>query len=260
MPADVGRWHSFGIEPRPMLASNAAELRDPARRTLLVEDETAIRDLVALHLDLEGLDVTALADGRRALNLARSTPFDLILLDLMLPNVDGLTVCRAVRAEGPNVETPILLLTARDKETDKVIGLDSGADDYLTKPFGIRELMARVTALLRRRAREVNARHDEAVVEHAGVQVDAQRRQVRVRGEEVPLTKQEFDLLRLLIAKPGIVFSREALLTNVWGDDIYVTERTVDTLVSRLRKKIEVDPQTPELIVTAWGIGYRFAE
>jgi DNA-binding response OmpR family regulator len=190
-----------------------------------------------------------------------------IVLDLMLPGLDGITVCRAIRSggvggDGVNRETPILMLTARDTESDKVLGLESGADDYLTKPFGVRELMARIGAITRR------GRHMDAATQQAparrvichDVIVDADKRQVTVRGEPVELTRQEFDLLYLMAARPGIVFSRAALLSKVWGGDTYVTERTVDAVVSRLRRKIERDGQDPELILTAWGVGYKFVD
>ena len=228
-------------------------------RTLIVEDEGAIRELVRLHLTLAGLEVMEVADGLGALEVARATRFDLLVIDVMLPGIDGITLCRALRAEGANVKTPMLMLTAKDTESDKVIGLDSGADDYVTKPFGVRELVARVRALLRRQVRDVDAGATR-LVDRRDVTLDLDRRHVVVRGESLELTKQEFDLLHLLLSRPGVVFSREALLATVWGGDTFVTERTVDTVVSRLRKKIERDPQDPELILTAWGVGYKFAD
>ncbi len=232
------------------------------REILVVEDESAIRELLRLHLSLAGFEVTEIGDGARALERGRSERFDLIVLDLMLPGLDGLTLCRALRADGANVATPILMVTARDTESDKVLGLESGADDYLTKPFGIREMLARVGAILRR-AERFEA-HAAAVVPNRvhsrEVVLDAGRRTATVRGAAVDLTKQEFDLLFLLAARPGIVFSRAALLSKVWSDDVYVTERTIDTVVSRLRKKIERDVNEPELILTAWGVGYKFAD
>jgi DNA-binding response OmpR family regulator len=192
-----------------------------ARQALIVEDEAPIRELVRLHLSLAGFAVTEVGDGTRALELARSTRFDVIILDVMLPGLDGITLCRALRVEGANTNSPILMLTARDTESDKVVGLESGADDYLTKPFGMRELLARVGAMLRR-----TARLDEPSRAPAGHRVhsrdlvlDADRREALVRGQAVELTKQEFDLLYLLAARPGIVFSREALLARVWGGD-----------------------------------------
>ena len=228
---------------------------------LIVEDEAPIRELIRLHLSLAGFDVSEAGDGTRALDLARSQRFDLIVLDVMLPGIDGITVCRAVRVEGANVDTPILMVTARDSESDTVIGLESGADDYLAKPFGMRELMARVSALMRRAARTTEPSDAGGpFVRSRDLVIDMERRAAMVRGEPLDLTKQEFDLLHLLATRPGIVFSREALLSKVWGGDTYVTERTVDTVVSRLRRKIERDPQDPELILTAWGVGYKFAD
>ena len=237
--------------------------RMTARRgtILIVEDEKAIRDLLRLHLDLAHFDVREAADGRRGLDVARAERFDAIILDVMLPGLDGVTLCRALRREGASRDAPILMLTARDAESDKVLGLESGADDYVAKPFGIRELLARVDALLRRHRRAADAGTMPAQPITAGeLQVDVHKRQATVRGVPVDLTRQEFDLLALLAARPGVVFSRAALLQQVWRGDAYVTERTVDTVVSRLRRKIESDPQNPALILTAWGFGYKLAE
>lgn len=226
-------------------------------RVLVVEDDEHIRDLVALHLGLEGLRVTEAPDGTEGLRLARAEPFDLIVLDLMLPGIDGVTVCRAIRRESRNTSTPVLMLTARREESDKVLGLDSGADDYLTKPFGIRELGARVRALLRRRS---PSGPFAAPIEAGHLTIDPARRQARVAGREIELTAHEFDLLYLLVANRGIVFSREALIDRVWGGDTHVTERSVDTLVKRLRRKIEDDTASPKLLLTVWGTGYKFAD
>jgi DNA-binding response OmpR family regulator len=234
-----------------------------ARGTILVvEDEPAIRDLLRLHLGLARFDVREEANGRRALDTARAERFDLIILDVMLPGLDGVTLCRALRLEGASSDVPILMLTARDAESDKVVGLESGADDYVAKPFGIRELLARVEALLRRhkRAGSESPRPAAAQIAAGELAIDMQKRHVTVRGEPVDLTRQEFDLLALLAARPGMVFSRAALLQQVWRGDAYVTDRTVDTVVSRLRRKIESDPQNPTFILTAWGVGYKFAD
>jgi DNA-binding response OmpR family regulator len=227
---------------------------------LVVEDEQAIRDLLRLHLDLAHFDVREAADGRRGLDLARAERFDVIILDVMLPGLDGVTLCRALRLEGASRDAPILMLTARDTESDKVLGLESGADDYVAKPFGIRELLARVEALIRRHQRTGAAALPPQRIAAGALQVDIDKRQAMVRGVPVDLTRQEFDLLALLAARPGMVFSRAALLQQVWRGDAYVTERTVDTVVSRLRRKIESDPQNPTLILTAWGVGYKFAD
>ena len=231
------------------------------QRALVVEDEPASRELVRFHLDLAGFAVDEVDDGRRALERSRDTTFDLILLDVMLPGLDGISVCRAIRAEPANRATPILMITARDGESDTVLGLESGADDYLAKPFGVRELMARITAIMRRHGRrDEAAAAAEDVVRAGGLALDRQRRRLVVRGEEVELTKQEFDLLLLLASRPGIVYTRAALLQQVWHEDTFVTERTVDAVISRLRRKVEDDPSDPELLLTAWGVGYKFAD
>jgi len=233
-------------------------------RVLVVEDEAHIRELIHLHLGLEGLEIEAVADGQEALVRANAESFDLIILDLMLPGLDGIAICRAVRRDGPNQDVPILMLTARREESDKVLGLESGADDYLAKPFGIRELVARARALLRRprrsqlQAEAVNS--GEKPIELHGIHIDPARRRVRAKGEEIDLTAQEFRLLLVLATHPGIVFSREALLSRVWPDHTFVTERSVDSLVKRLRRRIEKDPANPEIILTVWGSGYKCAD
>ena len=230
------------------------------RKVLVVEDEKNIRDLVCLHLGVEGYECVPVADGKEAMLLASERRFDLVILDLMLPGVDGVTITRAIRRHGPNRDAPILMLTARREEADKVMGLDSGADDYLTKPFGVRELMARAAALMRR-ARAPMASGDELrPVSIHGVDLEPARRGVRVRGEAIDVTRQEFNLLYVLASSPGIVFTRDRLLSRVWQEQSFVTGRSVDTLVKRLRKKIEIDPADPQLILTVWGDGYKFAD
>jgi len=229
---------------------------------LVVEDETNIRELVCLHLGLEEVAYEQAADGKAGLELARARKFDLILLDLMLPGLDGVTVCRAIRRDSVNAATPILMLTARREESDKVVGLDSGADDYLTKPFGVRELMARVRALLRRGVGQQNGDGGRPLT-YKHIEIDPSRRAVKLTGPNargVELTTNEFQLLYVLLANPGIVFSREALLRKVWKDDTFVTVRSVDTLVKRVRKKIEEDPAEPSVILTVWGAGYKAAD
>lgn len=236
---------------------------DPPRgRALVVEDEPNIRELLSLHLGLEGLHVTTAADGDAALRLATTEPFDIIVLDLMLPRIDGITVCRALRRDGSNSDVPILMLTAKREESDKVVGLESGADDYLTKPFGVRELVARVRALLRRpRAQKASAAPTSSQPISVGsLRVDPARRQVMVEGRAVDLTPHEFDVLYLLASSPGIVFTRDILLERVWTNDVHVTDRSVDTLIKRLRQKIENDPGEPALILTVWGTGYKFTD
>ena len=233
-----------------------------SRRALIVEDESSIREIVRLHLSLAGFETDEAADGHAALDRLRTDRFDLVVLDVMLPGVDGVSVCRVLRSGGVNQRAAVLMLTARDTEPEKVIGLESGADDYVTKPFGVREFMARVTAVLRRTPGGWSEpeRTGTGIVTSADVTLDPDRRQARVRGERVELTKQEFDILYLLASRRGIVFSRSALIARVWGSDTYVTERTVDSVVSRLRRKIERDPNDPEMLLTAWGVGYKFAD
>ena len=247
------------MNPEP---SQAPDADVPARRrVLVVEDEPHIRELVAFHLGLEGLQVVEAKNGEEALRLVRAEPFDLCVLDLMLPRIDGLTVCRAIRADDRNADTPILMLTARREESDKVVGLEIGADDYVTKPFGVRELVARVRALLRRpRASQVRGASGSGSVVAGPLTVDPARRQVSVDGRIVELTPHEFDILHLLATNPGIVFTREKILESVWTHETHVTVRSVDTLIKRLRQKIEIDTRDPALILTVWGTGYKFAE
>lgn len=232
-------------------------------RVLVVEDEEPIRDLVCFHLDLAGFECVAAGDGKEALRLATAEAFDLMLLDIVLPGVDGVTLCRVVRREGPNRDVPIMMLTARLEEADKVLGLESGADDYVTKPFGVRELLARTSALMRRPRSTWRARADgtpQPSVSLLGVAIDPSRRRVVCDGRVVSLTPQEFGLLYLLASNPGIVFSREELLARVWDQEVFVTDRGVDTLVKRLRRKIEHDPARPRRVITVWGAGYKFGE
>jgi DNA-binding response OmpR family regulator len=234
----------------------------PSRgRALVVEDEPNIRELVSLHLGLEGLTVTPAVDGEEALRYVNGEPFDVVVLDLMLPKVDGVTVCRAIRRQGPNRDVPVLMLTAKRDESEKVLGLESGADDYLTKPFGVRELVAGVRALLRRpRGARPGIGGAMEVITAGPLRVDPARRQVQRDGRAIDLTPHEFEVLYLLAANPGIVFSREMLLERVWTSEIHVTERSVDTLVKRLRQKIEEDSADPQLILTVWGSGYKFRD
>ena len=233
-------------------------------RVLVVEDEPHIRELVCLHLGLEGYACDELGNGNDALRKTEAERYDLLVLDVMIPGIDGLSLCRAVRNGRTNHDVPILLLTARREEADKVVGLESGADDYLTKPFGVRELVARARALLRR-PRQASAGPaanggEQPPVRVHGVDIDPARRRVRVDERDVELTDQEFRLLHLLATHAGIVFSREALLAKIWRGDTFVTVRSVDTLVKRLRRRIESDPANPRLLLTVWGVGYKFAD
>lgn len=231
-------------------------------RVLVVEDEANIRELVCLHLRHEGYGCDAVESGTAGLARAEANAYDLIVLDLMLPGLDGLSLCRAIRNGKRNQDVPILMLTARREETDKVIGLESGADDYLTKPFGVRELVARARALLRRPrqgAARAEAPASEVIAIH-DIEIDVARRRVRIRGGEIELTDQEFRLLHLLATHAGIVFSREALLSKIWRGDTFVTVRSVDTLVKRVRRQIEEHPASPRYLMTVWGVGYKFAD
>ena len=236
-------------------------------RVLVVEDEPNIRELVCLHLGLEGYACDGVGDGREALTRAEAQRFDLLVLDVMIPELDGLSLCRAVRNGRTNHDVPILILTARREESDKVVGLESGADDYLTKPFGVRELVARARALLRRprqpalaAAEDLEPDEGQPVVRVHDVEIDPARRRVRVDGKDIELTDQEFRLLHLLATRAGIVFSREALLAKIWRGDTFVTVRSVDTLVKRLRRRIEPTPGQPRYLLTIWGVGYKFAD
>jgi DNA-binding response OmpR family regulator len=228
-------------------------------RVLVVEDDPAIRELITLHLKLEGYGVVPSADGTEGLRLARAERFDLIVLDIMLPGLDGISLLGAIRRDSVNRDSPVLMLTARREEADKVLGLETGADDYLTKPFGIREFVARVHALQRRTQRTEAAAH-AAPITAGALTVDPSRRQARLDGREIDLTANEFDLLYLLASNRGIVFSREALMQRVWGNDTHITERSVDTLVKRVRRKILDDANEPRFIITVWGTGYKFAD
>jgi len=227
-----------------------------ATRLLVVDDEKKIVDLVTLYLKREGYQVLAAYDGREALKLVRQEQPDLIVLDLMLPGLDGLALCRLLRSEGNRV--PIIMLTARSLEDDKLLGLDLGADDYITKPFSPRELVARVRAVLRR-AGEME-KPELAELQRGDLLVDRVRHMVRVRGEPVSLTAREFKLLEVLAREPGRAFTRRELLDQAFGLDYEGLERTVDVHVMNLRRKIERDPMRPAFIETVQGVGYRFAE
>jgi DNA-binding response OmpR family regulator len=223
---------------------------------LLVDDEDSIQKLLTYPLEREGFRVVQARNGEEALELFAATPVDLVVLDLMLPKLDGLEVCRRLRALSP---VPIIMLTARDDEVDKVIGLELGADDYITKPFSIREFRSRVRALLRR-AQLPPAPVRTEVIEADGLRIDIARRAVEVRGQPVQLTYLEFELLRTLAANPGRVYSRRVLLESLWGGSDYRDPRTIDVHVRHLREKIERDPRDPEYIFTMRGAGYRFRD
>ena len=223
---------------------------------LLVDDEDSVQKLLAYPLERDGFRVIQARDGEEALERFASEHVDLVVLDLMLPKLDGLEVCKRLRAES---EVPIIMLTARDDELDKVLGLELGADDYITKPFSIREFRSRVRALLRRASAPRSAQ-DAEVIAAQGLRVDLARRSVEVRGEPVQLTYVEFELLRTLASNPGRVYSRRMLLEALWGGADYREPRTIDVHVRHLREKLERDPGEPEYILTVRGVGYRFRD
>ena len=225
---------------------------------LLVDDEDAIQKLLTYPLERDGYRVVQARDGEEALRrFSEEDEVDLVVLDIMLPKIDGLEVCKRIRA-GSTV--PIIMLTARDDELDKVLGLELGADDYITKPFSIREFRSRVRALLRRAATPHHASRRDEVVDRGDVVIDLPRRTVEVRGEPIQLTFVEFELLALLASEPGIVFSRRQLLERIRGSADYREPRTIDVHVRHLREKIERDARDPELILTVRGAGYRFRD
>jgi DNA-binding response OmpR family regulator len=228
-----------------------------AATILLVDDEDAVQKLLTYPLEHEGYRVLQARDGEEALRRFDDQHVDLVVLDLMLPRVDGLEVCRRLRARSA---VPIIMLTARDDELDKVVGLELGADDYITKPFSIREFRSRVRALLRRAAAPPHGDGREDVIEAEELRLDVARRTVEVRGEPVQLTYVEFELLCALAARPGRVFTRQALLEALWGGSAYREPRTIDVHIRHLREKLERDPREPEYIVTVRGVGYRFMD
>ncbi|HLN12284.1 MAG TPA: response regulator transcription factor [bacterium] len=228
--------------------------RPAGGRILVVDDEPHIVELVKYNLTQEGYEVVVSYDGRDALEKARAVGPDLVVLDLMLPYVDGREVCRALRRES---SVPILMLTAKDTEQDRVLGLELGADDYVTKPFSPRELVARVRAILRRSAHDTSP-SEEIPVTAGGLLLDPKTHEVRLSERLIELTTKEFDVLRLLMSHPNQVFTRDFLLEHIWGYEYFGSTRTVDMHISRLREKIEDDPIAPTFIMTVRGVGYKF--
>jgi len=226
------------------------------RKILVVEDDPDISSLVRLHLADAGYEVELEANGQIGLDRALNEAFDLAILDIMLPGVDGLEICRRLRTEKP--ELPILMLTARTTELDRVLGLEMGADDYLTKPFSVRELVARVKAIFRR-MNVFDTQPQPKKLTHGPVEIDADSRRVLIEREPVELTAREFDLLIFFARNPGRVFTRGQLLDKVWGYTHEGYEHTVNTHINRLRRKLETDPSHPRFILTVWGVGYRFS-
>jgi DNA-binding response OmpR family regulator len=236
----------------------AARLAMPDSSTiLLVDDEDAVQKLLTFPLERDGFRVVQARDGEQALALFDDEEIDLVVLDLMLPKVDGLEVCKRLRSDS---DVPIIMLTARGEELDKVLGLELGADDYITKPFSIREFRSRVRALLRRAALPRQHVRDDEAIEAGELRIDPARRTVELAGESVQVTYVEFELLRTLASEPGRVFTREALLRGLWGDSAYREPRTIDVHVRHLREKLERDPREPDFIFTVRGVGYRFRD
>lgn len=224
-------------------------------KILVVDDEPSISEVVKLYLVREGFDATVVDDGRSALDLLESDPPDLLILDVMLPGVDGYEITRQVRATS---SIPIILLTARKDEIDRILGLELGADDYVVKPFSTRELVSRVKAVLRRTQQAPAPPGGDKPITSGNIQIDPRTRQVTVDGNEIPLTVKEFDLLWMFTSNPNQVFNRDQLLDQVWGVSEFIDASTVTVHVRRLREKIELDPSNPRHIITVWGVGYRF--
>jgi len=230
-------------------------------KVLIVEDDREIASVVAMNIEDLGLETEHVLDGRTGLQKALEGNYSLIILDIMLPQMDGITVCRSIREKDPLI--PIMMLTARDGEIDRVLGLELGADDYMTKPFSVRELTARVKALLRRSKAAAPVDHDnhqDSRIEIGGLVMDTSLRKVLLNGESIDLTVKEFELLGLFVRNQGRAFSRKDLLLKVWGYQFEGYEHTVNTHINRLRNKIESDPAHPVYLKTVWGVGYRFAE
>jgi DNA-binding response OmpR family regulator len=231
-------------------------MTEGSARILLVDDEQAVQTLLAYPLRKDGYDVVPAKDGREALDLFSGGRFDLVVLDIMLPKLDGIEVCRRLRSRS---QVPIIMLTAKDDEIDKVIGLEMGADDYITKPFSVREFRSRIKAALRR-SEMLRGVAGEAPIVAGELQVDFERRTVAMNDRPVRLTYVEFEILAALAGSPGRVFTRETLLEQVWGDSAYRDPRTIDVHIRHLREKLEQDPKHPEYLFTVRGVGYRFRD
>ncbi len=226
------------------------------KEVIIIEDEKDIAELIELHLEDLDCKVKMFHNGQEGHDYAQTHPFDLMILDINLPGMNGIDVCRNLRAE--KVNSPILMLTARSEEIDKVLGLETGADDYLTKPFSIRELLARVKANLRRVEIDTKSDEEESSIQYKSLVLDKKKRKVSLNDQRIELTPKEFDLLYLLAANPGVTYDRKDLLNLVWSYDFEGYEHTVNSHINRLRAKIEKDPTKPEYVLTTWGVGYRF--
>ncbi len=226
-----------------------------AQKVLVVDDEKLIVKGIRFSLEQDGMEVTCAYDGEEALALVRENTYDIILLDIMLPKMNGLEVCQQIRDFS---SVPIVMLTAKGDDMDKIMGLEYGADDYITKPFNILEVKARIKAIMRRTKRPEREETAERVAEVAGLKLDTESRRVFINGKEVNLTAKEFDVLQLLVFNPNKVYSRENLLNIVWGYEYPGDVRTVDVHIRRLREKIEENPSEPKYVHTKWGVGYYF--
>jgi len=233
-------------------------------RVLIVEDDPAVRDVVEYALSREGMETETASDGEKALESLRAArPFDLVVLDVMLPGTDGISVCQELRnGDSPSTDAPVVMLTAHDDEMSVVVGLEVGADDYVTKPFRPRELVSRVRAQLRRRRLDSKAapQEERSKLEFPGLEVDLSGRQVLADGESVELTAKEFDVLSLLASHPGRVYSREQIMRHLWNEEFFGEARAADVHVQHIRKKIEPDPKNPRYVQTVRGAGYKFAD
>ena len=229
------------------------------KNILMIEDDVSIVELVDIHLKDIHCETTKAYTGNDGLRFAKKNKYDLIILDIMLPDIDGIEICKRIRAE--KNFTPIMMLTARSEEIDKIIGLETGADDYLTKPFSIREFIARVKAIIRRTEIGINSKNiSEEIITCAQLSIDRQKRKATLRENKIELTPKEFDLLYLFMSNPGKSYSRENLLNLVWGYEFSGYEHTVNSHINRLRTKIENDLSNPKYILTTWGVGYRFTD
>ena len=226
-----------------------------AKKVLVVDDEKLIVKGIRFSLEQDGMEVTCAYDGEEALHLAQENKFDMILLDIMLPKMDGFEVCQAIREFS---EMPIIMLTAKGGDMDKILGLEYGADDYVTKPFNILEVKARIKAIMRRAARQEPKEEKAKVVQVKDLRIDCESRRVFIGDREINLTAKEFDVLELLVFNPNKVYSRENLLNIVWGYEYPGDVRTVDVHIRRLREKIEKNPSEPKYVHTKWGVGYYF--
>jgi DNA-binding response OmpR family regulator len=231
--------------------------KDTMHRVLIIEDESDIRELLTLHMEDIGCEVEGFEDGRVGYDHALKNEFDLLILDINLPGKNGMQICKDLRAN--DIQQPILMLTARGEEADLVQGFELGADDYLSKPFRIKELVLRSKALLRR-AGNKNEEQEQALLDFGRLVIDTGKRKVTLDGERLELTPKEFELLLLLARHPGVTFDRKELLDKVWSYDFEGYEHTVNSHINRLRAKVEKDPAKPEFVLTTWGVGYRFKE